>query len=173
MRIVDMPGCCTAKVLADFGQERNSMYGWDGEKDVNQKKLNELLSYYKRYGIAFIIATLTENQTKGIQLLKDNGFTHTPFIEKPRHEDSKVAVFTLNLREWEPKKEKKEVKEQVGKWYAHRGGSAYLDRIGPWDRIAVRMRSGEIRYGTMLEFSWVWYGNMGDIVAYIKQEEQD
>lgn len=173
MRIMDMPGCCTAKVLVDFGQERNSMYGWDGEHNVNQKELNRLLTYWKRYGIAYIIATLTENQTKGIQLLKDNGFEHTEFIEKPRHEDSKVAVFTLNLRAWGPKKEKEEVKKQDGKWYSHRGGSAYLNRIVPGDRIAVRLRSGEISFGDLAIFSWEWIGDMDDIVAYRKQEEQD
>lgn len=169
MRIVDMPGCCTARVLVHFGQERNSVYGMDGEENVNQKELNRLLTYYKRYGIAYIIATLTENQTKGIQLLKDNGFKHTEFVEKPRHVDSKVAVFTLNLRRWEPKEEG-EVKER---WYPHRGGRAYLNRLGPWDRIVVRLRCGEIRHGTMANFDWNWYGDMGDIVGYRKQEEQD
>lgn len=172
MRIVDMPGCCTAKVLADFGQERNSMYGWHGDENVNQKKLNELLTYYKRYGIAYIIATLTENQTKGIQLLKDNGFEHTEFVEKPRHEDSKVAVFTLNLRKWEPKEEG-EIKERSGKWYPHRGGRAYMNRLGPGGRIVVRLRCGEIRHGTMANFDWNWYGGIGDIVSYRKQEGQD
>lgn len=175
MRITEMPGCCTARVLVDFGQERNSVYGWDGDQNVNQKELNKLLSFWKRYGIAYIIATLTESQTKGIQLLKDNGFEHTPFIEKPRHEYSKLSVFTLKLQEWEPK----EVEEEVGvkkrecKWYAHRGGGAYLERITPGDRIAVKLRDGEIMSGTMNEFDWNWYGDSSDIIAYRKQEEQD
>lgn len=169
MRIVDMPGCCTAKVLVHFGQERNSVYGMDGEENVNQKELNRLLTYYKRYGIAYIIATLTENQTKGIQLLKDNGFEHTEFIEKPRHEDSKVAVFTLNLRKWEPKEEG-ETKER---WYTHRGGSAYLSRIKPGERIVVRFRGGGTSRGTVGSFNWKWYGDIGDIVSYRKQGGQD
>jgi len=168
MRITEMPGCCTARVLVDFGQERNSMYGWDGDQNVNQKELNRLLTFYKRYGIAYIIATLTESQTKGIQLLKDNGFEHTPFIEKPRHEDSKLSVFTLKLQEWEPKKVEEEVK-----WHTHRGGKAYLERITPGDRIAVKLRDGEIMFGTMHNFRWEWNGGQADIVAYRKQEEQD
>jgi len=166
MRIVEMLGCCTAKVLVDFGQEGNSMYGRGGDYNVDQKELNKLLSFWKRYGIAYIIATLTESQTKGIQLLKDNGFEHTPFIEKPRHEDSKVAVFTLNLRKWKPKKEE-------GKWNVHRGGRAYLNRVGHGDRVAVKLRNGEIGYGTVGSFNWTWIGYPGDIVAYRKQEEQD
>lgn len=173
MRIVDMPGCCTARVLVDFGQEDTSMYGLEGDHNVNQKELNKILGFWKRYGIAYIIATLTESQTKGIQLLKDNGFEHTPFIEKPNHEDTKVAVFTLNLRKWKPKKVGEEVKKRVGKWYTHRGGGAYLERIRPGDGIVVRVRGGEILSGTMHNFRWEWYGDMGDIVAYRKQEEQD
>src|SRR5690554_2183081 len=175
MRIEEMPGCCTARVLVDFGQEGNSMYGRGGDYNVDQKELNKLLSFWKRYGIAYIIATLTERQTKGIQLLKDNGFEHTPFVEKPRHEDSKVAVFTLKLQEWEPKKveEEVEVKKRECKWYAHRGGGAYLERITPGDRIAVKLRDGEIMSGTMNEFDWDWYGDSSDIIAYRKQEEQD
>lgn len=173
MRITEMPGCCTARVLVDFGQERNSMYGWDGDQNVNQKELNRLLTFYKRYGIAYIIATLTESQTKGIKLLKDNGFEHTPFIEKPRHEDSKLSVFTLKLQEWEPKKVEEEVKKRGYKWYTHRGGKAYLNRVGPEDRIVVRLRGGETVNGLTHHFRWLWVGSLDDIVAYRKQEEQD
>ena len=168
MRIVEMPGCCTARVLVDFGQEGNSMYGWGGDQNVNQKELNKLLSFWKRYGIAYIIATLTESQTKGIQLLKDNGFEHTPFVEKLRHEDSKVAVFTLSLRKWKPKKEEEEVE-----WHTHRGGKAYLSRIKPGERVSVKLRDGEVMSGTIDEFDWGWYGHPSDIVGYRKQEEQD
>src|SRR5690554_6223015 len=166
MRITEMPGCCTARVLVDFGQEENSIYGRGGDHNVNQKELNKLLGFWKRYGIAYIIATLTERQTKGIKLLKDNGFEHTPFIEKPRHEDTKLSVFTLKLQEWKPK-------EEEGKWYAHRGGSSYLNRIGPRDKIVVRLRSGDIRSGIRDSWNWDWFGVQGDIVAYRKQEEQD
>lgn len=166
MRIVSMPGCCTARVLVDFGQEGTSMYGEGGDHNVNQKELNKKLGFWKRYGIAYIIATLTESQTKGIQLLKDNGFEHTPFIEKPNHEDTKVAVFTLNLRKWKPKKVEEEVK-----WHIHRGGSAYLNRVGHGDRVAVKLRNGEIGYGTVGSFNWAWIGYPGDIVAYRKLED--
>lgn len=175
MRITEMPGCCTARVLVDFGQERNSMYGRGGDHNVNQRELNKLLSFWKRYGIAYIIATLTERQTKGIKLLKDNGFEHTPFIEKPRHEDSKLSVFTLKLQEWEPKKVEEEVgvKKQECKWYVHRGGKTYLNRVGPEDRIVVMLRSGYIQFGIRDSLNWDWLGVQGDIVAYRKQEEQD
>lgn len=173
MRIVEMPGCCTARVLVDFGQERNSMYGMDGEENVNQKELNKLLTYYKRYGIAYIIATLTENQTKGIQLLKDNGFEHTEFIEKPRHEDSKLSVFTLKLQEWEPKKVEEGVNGRKGKWYVHRGGETYLLRLVAGDRVLVKLRDGDIAEDLMEHLDWSWDGSAGDIVAYRKQEEQD
>lgn len=161
MRIVGMPGCCTASVLVEFGQERNAEFGLN-PGDVNQARLNELLEYRKRYGTAYVIATLTERQTDGIKLLKDNGFTHTEFIEKPRHEDSKVAVFTLNLREWEPKK----VVGGGHEWFIHRGGEKFRERVRMFETVEVIFRNGNSARNRVSELYWDHGLGDWDIVKY-------
>lgn len=164
MRIDVFPGCCTAKVLVDFGQEHHSEFGSRDPGDVTQRKMNQLMSYEKRCGIALVTAILTDRQSKGLKLLLDNGFVQmTGWIEKAAHKDSKVALFALDLNKWE---EKDEPVEEVD-WIRNRG-TVKPPKRADGKRVIVRFRNGVVTTNSSCASDYVWeiYGGDYDIMAY-------
>lgn len=165
MRISPFPGCCTARVLVDFGQEHHSEFGARDPGDVTQRKMNQLMSYEKRCGRALVTAILTERQSKGIKLLLDNGFVQmTGWIERAAHKDSKVALFALDLSKWEEKKV-----EPVGEasWIRNRG-TVNPPKRAAGKKVIVRFRNGVVTSYPERARNCIWsiYGGDHDIMAY-------
>lgn len=165
MQIDTFPGCCTARVLVDFGQEHHSEFGARDPGDVTQRKMNQLMSYEKRCGIALVTAILTERQTKGLKLLLDNGFVQmTGWVEKEAHKDSKVALFVLDLSKWE---EKKVEPVEEGVWIRNRGAVNPPKRAAG-KKVNVRFRNGVVSSNSVYADGYVWeiHGSDYDIMAY-------
>ena len=159
MRLIDFPGCCSAKILTAFGQERNAVYGM-GTDDVTQVKLESLLTYERMIEVGLVVAILTQNQTVGIDLLLKNGFVQGPWVRKNKHHDTQIATFTLELPKWEP------IKKGDGEtWFRHRGTKSVPKRaVGK--RVVVQLRNGVTRISEPEEFWWYHTGSGGDIMKY-------
>lgn len=101
VKVVSYPGCCTAKVLIGFGQERNA--GWDArvERVDSVEKIKEDVDKLVRgymigshHGV--VSACLTSRQTRGIQALTELGFHVSPAFKKTGHRESDLHTFYIN-----------------------------------------------------------------------------
>lgn len=105
MQVLSFPGCCTAKVIAGFGQESNA--GWSVRSDkaytLEQMKeeIHRLVSgpqIGRHYAI--VTAALTTRQTTGIQALTELGWQTTGAKDKRGHSETDLLMFFINPKEY-------------------------------------------------------------------------
>lgn len=105
VKAVSYPGCCTAKILMGFGQERNA--GWDARVEridsveVMKEQVDKLVRGYMigtHHGV--VSACLTSRQTRGIQALTELGFHASPAFKKTGHRESDLHTFYINPMEF-------------------------------------------------------------------------
>ena len=92
------PHCCTGSVLVSFGESFTAEGGFF-EQDVERLEadiLNEI-RYQKRYGSAFISATTNDEQIAVNKVLLRLGFSHSKWMSKELHPDTKVRLWWLAL----------------------------------------------------------------------------
>lgn len=160
MRLMSYPGCCTAKILVEFGQERAAEFREEIPKDNTPENLERSLMSCKRMGYGLVTAILTNNQTHGIALLEGAGFKNTGWVSKDAHPENEIALFYLSLKDWKP--------QGAGSaWIRHRGSRSVPEKARG-KRVVVRCRDGERSFvGRPAEsLDWTRRGWGGDIMAY-------
>lgn len=160
MKVMSFPGCCTTKILVEFGQERAAEFREAIPKDNTPENLERTLLSCKRMGNGMVTAILTQNQTHGIALLEGAGFKNTGWMSKDAHPENEIALFYLSLGDWKPQGE-------GSAWIRHRGSRSVPERARG-KRIVVRHRNGDRSFvGRPAEsFRWTYNGLGGDIMAY-------
>lgn len=160
MNVRDFPGCCTAKVLTQFGQERAAEFRTGIPEDNTPENLQRILEGSKRGGMGMITAILTQNQTHGIELLEGAGFKNTGWVSKAAHPETKIALFYLSLEDWKPK--------NLGSEWIRNRGSESVPKKARGKRVIVRFRDGsKTMMGSSAElFDWTVHGLDVDIMAY-------
>ena len=160
MNVREFPGCCTAKVLTQFGEERAAEFRTGIPEDNTPENLQRILGGYKRGGVGMVTAILTQNQTHGIELLEGAGFKSTGWVSKGAHPENKIALFYLSLEDWKPKK-------LNSGWIRNRGSKSVPKKVRG-KRIIVRDRNGDRSFvGQPAEsFNWTCNGLGRDIMAY-------
>lgn len=91
MRVEDVPGCCTAKMIVDFG------VGLDVMGLVNE--IVRMCNSIKANGNACALACTTSNQKAANKALRICGFTRSRWMSKKRHSETKLAVWTKVLED--------------------------------------------------------------------------
>ena len=90
----DFPGCCTAEVLFDFGGTVLS----SGQKRARGKQV--MRAYIKKRikysaGKRCLIAITNDSQTAANSVLREMGFSHSPWMKKLQHPESKIRLWYL------------------------------------------------------------------------------
>lgn len=105
VKAVSYPGCCTAKILLGFGQERNAGYDARVERidsvEIIKEQVDKLVRGYmigSHHGV--VSACLTSRQTRGIQALTELGFHVSPAFKKTGHRESDLHTFYINPMEF-------------------------------------------------------------------------
>lgn len=105
VKVVSYPGCCTAKVLIGFGQERNA--GWDAhvERVETVEQMKESVDKAIRGHLigrhnGIVSACLTSRQVRGIQALTELGFHSSGAKVKTGHRESQLLTFYHNPAEY-------------------------------------------------------------------------
>ena len=97
----DFPGCCTAKVILDFGQTKTAEYGDDKytEEEIEQYiiKQEKVFEMYKN--IALLVAITNNEQTVAATVLKRLGFRCTRSAGKKQHPDTKIRLWFKSLND--------------------------------------------------------------------------
>ena len=119
MRLEEMIGCCTARVLFDLGGSSAAMYRgsvvskedldkeWDNlleeyhlftpEKDCNADCEDEDEWEYEEEGNAVVIATTTTEQEVANEFLKSKGFLCVGPYKKPKHPETGLCLWWLPI----------------------------------------------------------------------------
>lgn len=160
MNVKSFPGCCTTKVLVQFGQERAAEFRQEIPKDNTPENLERTLLSCKRMGYGMVTAILTQNQTHGIALLEEAGFKNTGWVSKAIHPETKIALFYLSLEDWKPKK-------AGSAWIRHRGSKSVPEKA-KGKRVIVRFRDGSrtVMGAEAERYDWTVDSQAGDIMAY-------
>lgn len=105
VKVVSYPGCCTAKILMGFGQERNA--GWDAhvERVETVEQMKESVDKAIRGHLigrhnGIVSACLTSRQVNGIQALTELGFHSSGAKAKTGHRESQLLTFYCNPAEY-------------------------------------------------------------------------
>ena len=100
MKSTNFAGCCTAKIIYDFGGTELSA-GLTGKRTLKsiraylRKKINDA------HGSTCLVA-ITNNEQKGAnRVLKEMGFSCSPWMKKWQHAESKIRLW------WKPPLEDK------------------------------------------------------------------
>ncbi len=101
MIVRDFPHCCTAKIIADFGE---SIVAEGGDRPVT---LEEVTDYLKekidRYangifsGYAVLVAITNSDQKTASKALRQLGFKHSTWMQKKQHPDTKIRLWWYPL----------------------------------------------------------------------------
>jgi len=92
MRIADVPHCCTAKMIIEFGT-------WYFDLDAHITEIDTMCKTIKAEGNACVIACTTSAQKVTNKALRKCGFTRSRWMSKKRHPETKLAVWTKVLEE--------------------------------------------------------------------------
>src|SRR5688572_7990772 len=106
---LNFPGCCTAKVLAGFGQERTAEYAYrPNGPNINEiseedliKDLNKHIRSAKYQGEGLLTAITTQNQKIANKVLRQFGFKSSRFTSKKTHNDTYIKIWYGYVEELE------------------------------------------------------------------------
>lgn len=100
VNVEDFPGCCSASVLTNFGQSTTSEYGYQHKVEYNKmyREVVQAIKSEKSQGV--IVAITTDEQTIGIKVLTDLGFTPTAPLKKIRHAERTIQLWHLPVYGW-------------------------------------------------------------------------
>ena len=105
MKVVNYPGCCTAKILMGFGQESNAGYeARPPRKQTTEELKVEVDKALRGYMIGrhngIVSACLTSRQVNGIAALTELGFHSSGAKVKTGHRESQLLTFYINPAEY-------------------------------------------------------------------------
>lgn len=89
------PECCTAKVIAGFGETGTASintYQDTTEEELNTQ-LNSMENYSKDCGNAVVVITLNSDQKTGDKVLRSRGYKHSKWMSKTQHPLQKLRVY--------------------------------------------------------------------------------
>lgn len=101
-RLVDFPGCCTAKILTGFGETDTADWAYRPEAGMTFEdmlaEVEGMLQVQQNGGrVALIFATTNSDQKMGEKLLETVGFKRTPEVTKNQHSDKTVTGWWLDM----------------------------------------------------------------------------
>lgn len=101
MRIVEFPGCCTAKIIMGFGGTETASWeirpkGNMTIEDELRKFLTTEIKRYKNYA-TFVATTVTEQVTAN-KVLKEMGFVPSEPMAKNSHANTQLIVWHCALK---------------------------------------------------------------------------
>ena len=92
MKSTSFPGCCTARVLRDFGGTSLALDRKAGRTKVSIKRWLE--SQIKNWaGHSCLIVTTNSEQTTANKVLKELGFKHSAWMSKLQHPEAKLRLW--------------------------------------------------------------------------------
>lgn len=98
MNVFNFPGCCTANIIAGFGQTKTAEYGirpLNNDK-VDLQHLKNAIERRKQQaidnGLAVLVATVNNQQKVGIKALLECGFTLSPPMYKNNHPETQLIL---------------------------------------------------------------------------------
>lgn len=115
MKLEEMPGCCTARVLFDFGGSRHAMHRrykvTAEELEVEYKKATEAYDIFvdedeftedcwnfgAAAGNAVMVACTTTEQAVANEFLQSKGFLRAGPYKKPKHPETGLYLWWLPL----------------------------------------------------------------------------
>ena len=112
MRLKDFPHCCTAKIACDFGESSVALGGAHAETPEGIAKWlrGQIYNPYNA-AMATIVAITNSEQLSAVKALRNLGFSHSKWMKKNQHADTKVRLWWISIPE-----AKKKLKElEVGK----------------------------------------------------------
>lgn len=98
--IVSFPGCCTAKIIVDFGQSRASEYGSETPTyESLRMQVKDRIEFVKRVypGVPLITAITNSEQKIGNKVLRKLGFKGTKWLSKTQHPETKIKMWYYYL----------------------------------------------------------------------------
>lgn len=101
-RLIDFPGCCTAKILTGFGQSDTAEYAYRPAHGMSFEDMyaecESMIEVQKRGGrVALIFATTNSDQKMGEQVLEKLGFQRTLEVSKSQHSDKTVTGWWVDV----------------------------------------------------------------------------
>lgn len=89
------PECCTAKVVAGFGE--TSTASINNRMQTTEEDLITQLRSIERYsrstGNAVVVVTLNSDQKLGDKVLRSSGYKHSKWMSKTSHSNKKLRVY--------------------------------------------------------------------------------
>lgn len=93
----DFPGCCTAKLLLDFGDSADSEFSdCKFDEDHAEAHLKWALSSYSYCGM--LVAMTTTQQVPANEWLKAKGFECTPPCKKEQHHYTDLILWWYPIK---------------------------------------------------------------------------
>jgi hypothetical protein len=94
----DFPYCCTAKILVNFGESCISEGdNFQVDADIVKAELKNQIYLEKISGKALVVATTNTQQKTANRVLKELGFSHSEWLQKEQHKNTKVRLWYLAL----------------------------------------------------------------------------
>ena len=89
------PACCTAKIIAGFGETATASVNTSQETTEEElnTQLNSMEKYSKDCGDAVVIITLNSDQKTGDKVLRSRGYKHSKWMSKTQHPKQKLRVY--------------------------------------------------------------------------------
>ena len=102
MVTTDFPYCCTAKILAGFGE---SDVAEGGNRKYSEEKIEEyILERIDIYGtpgafsgLAALVVTTNSEQKTTNKVLRKLGFRHSQWMTKHQHPETKIRIWWYHL----------------------------------------------------------------------------
>jgi hypothetical protein len=104
MECMRFPGCCAAEVMFNFGGHANCAVGKYNKRTVDEIKIwiQKIIKARRISGFfpetildpTFVVIT-NDGQTSANKALRELGFSHSPWIKKKQHPDSRIRIWWL------------------------------------------------------------------------------
>ena len=98
MQTLNMPHCCTAKVIVDFGE---SSVAEGGAHPITEEEISDYIKSsikaYHKAGYATLIAITNDEQKTANEVLRKQGFKYSKWMKKRIHKETKMRLWWLPL----------------------------------------------------------------------------
>ncbi len=100
MQLREIPGCCTAKVIIDLGESKDSEFGFTTytEAQIKEYVHKQLSSYYFKDKAMFTVF-ITKEQKRATKVLKEMGFQHSKWMKSKEH-NWPIRVYFISIQEY-------------------------------------------------------------------------